>query len=93
MMQFGVVALLLLLPSLRLPRLVVPGVMLILAASYHIYLFHRLVPELLGLDGLGPLGIVAAIAVGIISGIGAAALQKRLFAGLGRRPRLKPEKA
>lgn len=93
MMQFGVVAALVLRPSIRLPRLVVPGVMLISAASYHIYLFHRLVPELLGLDGRGALGIVASIGVGIISGIGAAALQKRIFARLGRRSRLKPKAA
>ncbi len=59
------------------------------AASYHIYLFHRIVPELLGLDAIGPTGILASIAVGLISGIGAAALQRRLLARMGSvQPRL-----
>ena len=92
MMQFGVVAVLLLLPSVRLPSLAAPAVMLISAASYHIYLFHRIVPELLGLDSLGPFGVAASIAAGVLSGIGAAALQRTIFSRLGRQARLKPGK-
>lgn len=83
MMQFAVLAVLLEIPLFRLPRLAIPSVMLISAASYHIYLFHRIVPELLGLDGMGPFGVLASIAAGLVSGIGAAALQRRLFARMG----------
>ena len=85
MLQFGVVATLLGLPSLSLPRLAIPAVMLVSASSYHIYLFHRIVPELLGLDALGAFGVLASIAVGIVSGIGAMALQRLAFSGLSRR--------
>ena len=83
MLQFAVLVVLLEVPQFRLPRLAIPAVMMISAASYHIYLFHRIVPELLGLDGMGPSGILASIAVGLVSGIGAAALQRRLFARMG----------
>ena len=87
MMQFCVVALLLLLPSIRLPKLVVPSLLMVSAASYHIYLFHRIVPELLGLDALGPAGPAVSILVGLISGIGAAALQRMIFAKVSHRSR------
>ncbi len=88
MLQFGVVAVLLGLRSVWLPRLVLPAVMLISAASYHIYLFHRIVPEFLGLDDHRAFGIIASIALGIVSGIGAMFLQRMIFAGLGRRASL-----
>ena len=88
MLQFGVVAVLLGLPSVWLPRLVLPAVMLISAASYHIYLFHRIVPEFLGLDDHRAFGIIASIALGIVSSIGAMFLQRMIFAGLGRRASL-----
>lgn len=93
MLQFAVLAVLLGLPHLRLPRLAIPAVMLISAASYHIYLFHRIVPELLGLDGRGPTGILASIVVGLVSGIGAAALQRRLLARMGSIKPLLPRTA
>ena len=84
MLQFAVVALLLYLPAVRLPRPAIPAIMLVSAASYHIYLFHRVVPVLLGLDDMGPLGIVASIAAGILCGIAAMSIQRRVFAGLSR---------
>lgn len=87
MMQFCVIAVVLLLPSIRLPKLVVPSLLMVSAASYHIYLFHRIVPELLGLDALGPAGPAASIFVGLISGIGAAALQRLVFKRLSHRHR------
>jgi hypothetical protein len=93
MLQFAVLAVLLGLPHLRLPRLAIPAVMLVSAASYHIYLFHRIVPELLGLDGMGPTGILASIVVGLVSGIGAAALQRRLLARIGSIKPLLPRTA
>jgi membrane-bound acyltransferase YfiQ involved in biofilm formation len=70
---------------MRLPRLSVPPIMLISAASYHIYLFHRIVPEFLGLDKMGSLGVVASIGAGLLCGIGAMALQRLAFARLGQR--------
>lgn len=85
MLQFAVVALLLGVPEMRLPRLSVPPIMLISAASYHIYLFHRIVPEFLGLDKMGSLGVVASIGAGLLCGIGAMALQRLAFARLGQR--------
>jgi hypothetical protein len=81
MLQFAVVATLLLVPHVSLPRPVIPALMLVSAASYHIYLFHRIVPEILGLDGLGPPGMMASVAVGIASGIAAMALQRRVDQG------------
>ena len=88
MLQFSVVVVLLFVPHVRLPRHAVPAVMLVSAASYHIYLFHRIVPEVLGLDAMGLSGIMASIALGLLCGIGAAALQRLVFARLGRRASL-----
>ncbi len=93
MMQFGVLAVLLGLRHIRLPRLLAPAVMLISASSYHIYLFHRIVPELLGLDQMGALGPVASIAVGLVCGVGAMAVQRALFSRLGRGFGLSPRTA
>jgi acyl-CoA synthetase (AMP-forming)/AMP-acid ligase II len=87
MLQFAVVATLLLVPHVSLPRPVIPALMLVSAASYHIYLFHRIVPEILGLDGLGPPGIMASVAVGIASGIAAMALQRLVFSSSSFRHR------
>ncbi len=93
MLQFAVLAILLEMPQFRLPRLAIPAVMMVSAASYHIYLVHRIVPELLELDGRGPLGIIASIAVGLVCGIGAAAIQRRIFARLGSIRRILPSTA
>ena len=51
-------------------------------------LFHRIVPEFLGLDDHRAFGIIASIALGIVSSIGAMFLQRMIFAGLGRRASL-----
>ena len=93
MMQIGVLAVLLGLPHIRLPRLLAPAVMLISASSYHIYLFHRTVPELRGLDQMGARGPVASMAVGLVCGVGAMALQRALFSRLGRGFGLAPRTA
>jgi len=85
MTQWAVLCVLLLLPHVSLPRMAVPAVMLIAAASYHIYLFHRIVPEVLGLDGMGHFGPLASIMVGLVCGIGAMSLQRRIFAAGGVR--------
>lgn len=62
----------------RLAHMVLP----IAAASYHIYLFHRIVPEwLLPSPDLAisqPVVTIAAVATGLLSGLGAFALQQQL---------------
>lgn len=93
LLQVPVLAVLLLAPSLRLPRLAVPAVMLIAASSYHIYLFHRIIPEMLGLDAMGPWGIAASVTVGVASGIAAAGLQRLALTGLSRRASLETREA
>ena len=64
MVQIPVMAVLLFLPAIRLPRLVLPGLMLIAASSYHIYLFHLIIPELLKLGSFGGWGIAASVVIG-----------------------------
>lgn len=85
MVQIPVMAALLFLPSIRLPRFVLPGVMLIAASSYHIYLFHLIIPEMLKLGSFGGLGIAASVVIGAMTGIAAASLQRHALAGLSRR--------
>lgn len=93
LLQLPVMALLLFLPALRIPRIMGPAVMLVAASSYHIYLFHRIIPEMLGLDRMGPWGIAASVTVGVITGIAAAALQRVVLTGLSRRGQLAPREA
>ncbi|MFN4140720.1 AMP-binding protein [Aestuariivirga sp.] len=83
MLQLSVLFILVLVPSLRLPRFSIPAVTLISAGSYHIYLFHRIVPESLGLDTRGLFGIFASVVIGLVTGIGAMSLQRLIFARLG----------
>lgn len=85
LLQLPVMAILLFIPSLRLPRLLVPGVMLVAASSYHIYLFHLIIPEMLKLGSFGTWGIAASVAIGAVTGIAAATLQRHALAGLSRR--------
>lgn len=83
-MQLAAVAILLYLPKLRLPSAVVRLVLPVAAASYHIYLFHRILPDLLlpqpDPSALDPLAAPLAVASGVAVGIAAFALQR---AGLG----------
>ena len=85
MVQIPVMAVLLFMPAIRLPRLVLPGVMLIAASSYHIYLFHLIIPEMLKLGSFGGWGIAATVAIGAITGVAAASLQRHALASLSRR--------
>lgn len=85
MVQIPVMAALLFLPTIRLPRLVLPGVMLIAASSYHIYLFHLIIPEMLKLGSFGGWGIAASVMIGAMTGIAAASLQRHALAELSRR--------
>jgi acyl-CoA synthetase (AMP-forming)/AMP-acid ligase II/peptidoglycan/LPS O-acetylase OafA/YrhL len=93
MLQVPVVAILLFLPTIRLPRLMLPGVMLVAASSYHIYLFHLVIPELLHLQGYGVWGIAATVAIGLTTGIAAATLQRLALAGLSRKTELATREA
>lgn len=93
MLQLPVMAALLFLPTIRLPRLMLPGVMLVAASSYHIYLFHLVIPELLQLQGYGGWGIAATVAIGLITGIAAATLQRLALAGLSRKAELATREA
>lgn len=79
---------------LYFPRITVPAwlgqlVLPVSAASYHIYLFHRTVPEWLlpAPDPVTfhPLASVLAISVGIVSGLAVFALQSWLLSTLARR--------
>jgi acyl-CoA synthetase (AMP-forming)/AMP-acid ligase II len=88
-LQLLVVATLLYLPRLRLPLLAVQAVLPVAAASYHIYLFHRILPDLLlpqpvpgAVDGS-----VAAAAVvgGMAIGLAVFALQKFALGVLANR--------
>ena len=69
------------------------AVMLVAASSYHICLFHLVIPELLHLQGYGIWGIAATVAVGIITGIAAATLQRLALAGLSRKAELATREA
>ena len=72
---------LLFLPALPVPRWLFAALMPVAAASYHIYLFHRLVPEVLmaPLHGTGIAPALfhgAAILGGLAAGIAVWALQR-----------------
>lgn len=88
MLVFGAVVVLLYVPRIVLPRLLAHCVLPVSAASYNIYLFHRMVPEwLLPHPTIAePAVTVLAIAVGIASGLAAFVAQKWLFGWLSGRP-------
>ena len=81
MLVLGAVCVLLFIPRMTLPgwagRLILP----VSAASYHIYLFHRIIPDWLGL-GTQPAGAATAILIGLASGLAVFWLQKQLVGWL-----------
>ena len=93
LLQLPVMAALLFLPSIRLPRLILPGVMLVAASSYHIYLFHLVIPDMLKLQGYGGWGIAATVVVGLVTGIAAATLQRLALGSLSRKAELAAREA
>ncbi|MCA3554819.1 AMP-binding protein [Aestuariivirga sp.] len=93
LLQIPVMAVLLFLPALRLPRVLLPGVMSVAAASYHIYLFHLVIPELLRMQDYGAWGIAATVTTGVLTGIAAATLQRLALAGLSRKTALAASEA
>lgn len=83
----GAVLILLYVPRIALPGWLVNCVLPVSAAGYHIYLFHRILPEwLLPHPAQStPAFTMLAIAVGVLSGLVMFALQKRLFGLLAGR--------
>ncbi|KIC13336.1 AMP-binding protein [Leisingera sp. ANG-Vp] len=82
MWLLALIAGLLFIPRLPMPRFAVRPMMRLAQAAFHIYLLHRFVPELLmpmaGLEGRSPLNDALAIFGGIALGLAAAALQRQL---------------
>jgi hypothetical protein len=89
MLQLVCVGLLLYRPRITIPKLLASFVLPVSAASYHIYLFHRILPDLLLPQpralAVDPLAAVAAIVSGVATGLIMFALQKRLIGWLARR--------
>lgn len=83
MLQFALLAALLSAPRVSLPRRIVRLVLPISAASYHIYLFHRFVPELIltPLEGMLPWSIFTAASIfgGVAAGLLANEFLKNLL--------------
>lgn len=93
MWLLALIAGLLFIPRLPVPRPALRPVMRLAQAAFPIYLLHRFVPELLmpmaGLEGRGPLIDALAVFGGIALGLTAAALQRQLVqAWAARRPRI-----
>jgi acyl-CoA synthetase (AMP-forming)/AMP-acid ligase II len=89
MLQLFCVAILLYRPRITIPKQAASFVLPISAASYHIYLFHRFLPDLLlpqpeALVAM-PLATAAAVVSGVVTGLIMFALQKRLLGLLARR--------
>ncbi|MFZ5672463.1 MAG: AMP-binding protein [Pseudomonadota bacterium] len=61
-------------PQIRIPRSLIWPMLTVSAASFHIYLIHRLLPEALGYETAG--GGAVAILIGLATGIGAFHLHK-----------------
>lgn len=82
MLQFAFLAALLFAPRIQLPRWMVGPVLPISAASYHIYLFHRFVPELIlaPLEGALPWSVFTAAS--IIGGVAVGLLANELLKNL-----------
>lgn len=93
-LQFAVICALLYLPSIELPSRLASAVLPIAVASYHIYLVHRFVPELLlaPFQLQMPQAVFTALAIlgGIVVGIAAQRLQLFCTRSLARltQPRL-----
>ncbi|EPE95829.1 AMP-binding protein [Rhizobium grahamii] len=94
-MQLPVLAVLLYVPRVKLPTTLAAVLVAVAAASYHIYLLHRILPEAL-FDSAdpatfnAPLPVAVSVVSGLLSGILAHQLQRRvmlgqrLWAGLSR---------
>ena len=95
-MLLAATAILLYLPRLRLPRSLVQILLPVAAASYHIYLFHRILPDWLLPQPdpaiVQPLLAVIAVTSGVAVGMAAFALQKAAL-GMFARRRAEPDRS
>lgn len=91
---FASVTILLYLPRLRLPAWAIRAALSIAAASYHIYLFHRILPVVLlpkpDVDLSHPFAAALAVISGILVGLGAYTLQNQAIAWFASRRRQLP---
>lgn len=89
MLVLGAVFVLLFIPRITLPTWAAPLILPVSAASYHIYLFHRVIPDwLLPQLDLGtqqPFGPAAAISIGLASGLAVFWSQKQFIGWLAYR--------
>ncbi|MER9278455.1 hypothetical protein [Mesorhizobium sp. M0522] len=89
MLVLGAVFVLLFIPRITLPGWAAHLILPVSAASYHIYLFHRVIPDWLlpqlDLDTQQPAGPAAAISIGLASGLVVFWLQKQLVGWLAYR--------
>jgi hypothetical protein len=88
MLQLFCVAILLYRPRITIPKQAGSFVLPISAASYHIYLFHRILPDLFlpqpNALVTPPLAAAGAVVSGVVTGLILFALQKRLLGLLAR---------
>jgi uncharacterized membrane protein len=93
-MQFAVICVLLYLPAMRLPSRLASAILPVAVASYHIYLFHRFVPELLlaGLETRIPPALFTLLAIvgGVAIGIAVQRLQLATMQAISRLAQQKP---
>jgi len=85
-LQIAMVALLLFVPRLAVPKQAAALVLPVAGAGYHIYLFHRILPELFlprpDAALSQPLSAALAVAVGVLSGLIVYRVQRSLIAAL-----------
>lgn len=97
MLQLACVTVLLYRPRVAVPKQLAALALPVAAAGYHIYLFHRLVPELLAPQfkalASWPVATALSVAVGIATGIAAFHAQKALAAWLADRRSLRADAA
>lgn len=77
---FATLGIVMFVPTVPVPRRLVPAILIVAAAGYHIYLLHRFVPDLLLAPApeTVPHGVVAALAIGggVLLGIVAHRMQR-----------------
>ena len=89
MLQFPVMALLLFVPTVAMSKRLIAPLLTFASSTYHIYLFHRIVPEhfpeWLGSTWSQPFFVTVSIVFGIACGIAAYVAQNALLKWVSRR--------
>ena len=89
MLQFPVMALLLFVPTVAMSKRLIAPLLTFASSTYHIYLFHRIVPEhfpeWLGSTWSQPFFVTVSIVFGIACGIAAYVAQNALLRWVSRR--------